>query len=178
MNKPSFGTALIVDDDRANRFILKKLLEQYNYRIVEASNGQEAIDQYHKEKPNIIFMDVIMPIMDGYDATILIKAAAGSNFVPVIFLTVMSDEKSITKCIEVGGDDFMVKPYDPFLLNTKIQAMHRITTLNQKIQGMYHMINREQEIAETFLVNAIRGQNVESAFLKTSIPTDIVYLYL
>jgi CheY-like chemotaxis protein len=173
MNKSSFGTALIVDDDQANRFILKILLEQYDYRIVEANNGQEAIDQYHKEKPNIIFMDVIMPIMDGYDATIQIKAAAGSNFVPVIFLTVMSDEKSIAKCIEVGGDDFMVKPYDPFLLNTKIQAMHRITTLNRKIQGMYSMINREQEIAETFLVNAIQGQNVESAFLKTSIrPAD------
>ncbi len=106
MNKPSFGTALIVDDDQANRFILKILLEQYDYRIVEANNGQEAIDQYHKEKPNIIFMDVIMPIMDGYDATIQIKAAAGSNFVPVIFLTVMSDEKSIAKwsaCGACGG---------------------------------------------------------------------------
>jgi CheY-like chemotaxis protein len=49
MNKSSFGTALIVDDDQANRFILKILLEQYDYRIVEANNGQEAIDQYHKE---------------------------------------------------------------------------------------------------------------------------------
>ncbi len=173
MNKPSFGTALIVDDDQANRFILKILLEQYDYRIVEASNGQEAIDQYHKEKPNIIFMDAIMPVMNGYDATIQIKAAAGSNFVPVIFLTAMSDEESIAKCIEVGGDDFMIKPYDPFLLRTKIQVMHRIASLNRKVQGMYSMMNREQEIAEAFLVNAIQGQNVESVYLKTSIrPAD------
>jgi CheY-like chemotaxis protein len=173
MNKPSFGTALIVDDDQANRFILKILLEQYDYRIVEASNGQEAIDQYHKEKPNIIFMDAIMPVMNGYDATIQIKAAAGSNFLPVIFLTAMSDEESIAKCIEVGGDDFMIKPYDPFLLRTKIQVMHRIASLNRKVQGMYSMMNREQEIAEAFLVNAIQGQNVESVYLKTSIrPAD------
>ncbi|MFT4606819.1 MAG: CheY-like chemotaxis protein [Urechidicola sp.] len=173
MNNTSLGTALIVDDDRSNRFILKTLLKQYDYRIVEANNGQEAIDQYHKEKPDIIFMDVIMPIMDGYVATTQIKAAAGSNFVPVIFLTAMSDEKSITKCIEVGGDDFMVKPYDPFLLKTKIQAMHRIATLNRKVQGMYSMINREQELAEAFFINAIQGQNVKSDFLKTSIrPAD------
>lgn len=173
MNIQSLGTALIVDDDRTNRFILKTLLKQYNYRILEASNGQEAIDQYLKEKPDIIFMDVIMPIVDGYEATTQIKAAAGSNFVPVIFLTAMSDEKSITQCIEVGGDDFMVKPYDPFLLRTKIQAMQRITTLNRKMQGMYSMIHREQEIAEAVFVNAVQGQNVKNAFLKSSIrPAD------
>jgi serine phosphatase RsbU (regulator of sigma subunit) len=173
MNNPSLGTALIVDDDRTNRFVLKSLLKQYDYRIVEASNGQEAIDQYHKEKPDIIFMDVIMPIVDGYEATTQIKAAAGSNFVPVIFLTAMSDEKSITRCIEVGGDDFMVKPYNPFLLKTKIKAMQRITILNRKVQGMYSLIHREQEIAETVFVNAIQGQNIKSAFLKNSIrPAD------
>lgn len=173
MNKPLLATALIVDGDRTNRFVLKSLLKQYDYQIIEASNGQEAIDQYHKERPDIIFMDVVMPVMDGYEATTQIKAAAGSNFVPIIFLTAMSDEKSITKCIEVGGDDFMVKPYDPFLLKTKIQAMQRITTLNRKMQSMYSLIHREQEIAEAFFVNAIQGQNVKSAFLKTTIrPAD------
>lgn len=173
MKNPSFGTALIVDDDRTNRFILKSLLKQYDYQIIEACNGQEAIDQYLKEKPDIIFMDVIMPVVDGYEATLQIKAAAGSDFVPVIFLTAMSDEKSITKCIDVGGDDFMVKPYDPFLLKTKIQAMHRITTLNRKVQGMYSMIHREQEIAESVFVNAIQGQNIKNPFLKSTIrPAD------
>lgn len=173
MNNSSLGTALIVDDDRTNRFILKALLKQYDYRIVEACNGQEAINLYHSEKPDIIFMDVIMPVVDGYEATTQIKAAAGSNFVPVIFLTAMSDEQSISKCIEVGGDDFMVKPYDPFLLKTKIQAMHRITELNRKVQGMYSMIHREQEIAEAVFVNAIQGQNIKNPFLKSSIrPAD------
>jgi CheY-like chemotaxis protein len=173
MNKPSLGTALIVDDDQTNRFILKTLLKQFGYRTVEASNGQEAIDQFHTEKPDVIFMDVMMPIMDGYEATTQIKAASGSDFVPIIFLTAMSDDESITKCIEVGGDDFMVKPYDPLLLKTKIQAMHRITTLNHKVQSMYSMIRREQEIAETVFTNTIQGQNIKNDFLKTAIrPAD------
>ena len=173
MKSSSFGTALIVDQDQTNRLKLKWLLKQYNYRIVEASNGQKAIDQYHLEKPDIIFMDVVMPVIDGYEATLQIKAAAGSNFVPVIFVTAMSDEKTITKCIDVGGDDFIAKPYDPFLLKTKIQAMHRITALNRKIQGMYSMIHREQEIAESVFVNAIQGQNIKNSFLKSSIrPAD------
>lgn len=169
MKTPLFSTALIVDDDHVNRLILKRLLKETDFRIVEASNGQEAIDQYHLEKPDIIFMDVIMPSVDGYEATLQIKAAAGSNFIPVIFLTAMSDEKTITKCIDVGGDDFMVKPYDPILLKAKIQAMQRITALNRKVQGMYSMIHREQEIAESVFVNAIQGQNIKNPFLKSTI---------
>jgi len=173
MNNPLLNTALIVDDNLSNRFVLKSLLKIYDYRIVEATNGQEAIDQFHKEKPDIIFMDVLMPVMDGYEATSRIKAAAGSNFVPIIFLTAMCDEKSISKCIAVGGDDFMVKPYNPFLLRTKIRAMQRIITLNRKVQRMYSVIHREQEIAEKFFVNAIQRHNIKNPLLKTLIrPAD------
>ena len=57
-------------------------------------------------------MDVMMPLLDGYEATRQIKAASANRFVPVIFLTAMSDEEALAQCIEAGGDDFLVKPYD------------------------------------------------------------------
>ncbi|MCP4188325.1 MAG: SpoIIE family protein phosphatase [Gammaproteobacteria bacterium] len=169
MNNSNPGKALIVDDEITNRVILKSLLKKQGYETIEAANGQEAIDLFRSGNPDIIFMDVMMPVVDGYEATRQIKAETGNRFVPIIFLTAMTDEESLGLCIEAGGDDFMVKPYDNFILRTKIHAMQRIATLNQEVQGMYSMIHREQEIAESVFVNAIQGTNISNPHIRSRI---------
>ncbi len=148
MSDSFLGKAQIVDDEITDRRTLKALLTKLNYETVEATNGQEAIDLFKLEQPTIVFMDIMMPKVDGYEATRQIKAAAGNRFIPVIFLTAFTDQESLNQCIEAGGDDFLIKPYDPFNLQSKIQTMLRISLLHQKLQGMYSRINREQEIAE------------------------------
>ena len=75
MSNISPGKALIVDDEKTNRLILKSLLTKQGYQTIEAVNGQEAVDLFKTESPSIIFMDVMMPILDGYEATRQIKAA-------------------------------------------------------------------------------------------------------
>jgi CheY-like chemotaxis protein/anti-sigma regulatory factor (Ser/Thr protein kinase) len=169
MTTQDLGTALIVDDEMTNRLILKSLLRKQGYATIEAVNGQEAIDMFMSEQPSIIFMDVMMPEMDGYEATQKIKAEAGNYFIPIIFLTAMTDEESLSRCIEAGGDDFLVKPYDKFILQTKIRAMQRIASLNKEIQGMYSMIHREQEIAEAVFINAIQGTNIVNSNINSQI---------
>ncbi|NNE64199.1 MAG: fused response regulator/phosphatase, partial [Gammaproteobacteria bacterium] len=169
MTTPNPGTALIVDDELTNRLILKSLVKKQGYDTIEAVNGQEAIDLFRSESPSIIFMDVMMPEVDGYEATMQIKAETGNRFVPIIFLTAMTDEESLNRCIEAGGDDFMVKPYDKFILQTKIRAMQRITALNKEIEGMYSMIHREQEIAESVFINAIQGTNISNPNINATI---------
>jgi serine phosphatase RsbU (regulator of sigma subunit) len=154
--------ALIVDDELTNRIILRSLLKKQGYETVEAENGQQAVELYRQSSPSMVFMDVMMPIMDGYEATRIIKREAGNLFVPVIFLTAMTDEEALQECIDAGGDDFLVKPYDKFLLQSKIQAMERIAHLNQEVQGMYSLIHREQEIAEQIFVNAVQKNNIEN----------------
>ncbi|MEM7563184.1 MAG: fused response regulator/phosphatase, partial [Pseudomonadota bacterium] len=166
MNKDTIGKALIVDDEKTNRLILKSLLSKQGYETIEAVNGQEAVDLFTSERPNMIFMDVMMPILDGYEATRQIKAASGNQFVPVIFLTAMSDEEALAQCIEAGGDDFLVKPYDKVILQSKIRSMQRIALLNQEVQGMYSMIHREQEIAESVFLNAIQSSNIQNPYLR------------
>lgn len=148
--------ALIVDDELTNRLILRSLLKKQGYDTLEAEDGQQAVDMFHAHSPDMVFMDVIMPVMDGYEATRIIKKDAGNHFIPVIFLTAMSDEDSLQACIDAGGDDFLIKPYDKFLLQSKIQAMERIASLNQKLRGMYSLIHREQEIAESVFNNALQ----------------------
>ncbi|MDH3217984.1 MAG: SpoIIE family protein phosphatase [Gammaproteobacteria bacterium] len=166
MTSSSPGKALIVDDEKTNRLILKSLLVKQGYQTIEAVNGEEAVDLFHQEHPSIIFMDVMMPVLDGYEATRQIKAASANHFVPVIFLTAMSDEEALAQCIEAGGDDFLVKPYDRLILQSKIRSMQRIAALNREVQGMYSMIHREQEIAESVFVNAIQSSNIENQYIK------------
>ncbi len=170
MNSSSLSLkALIVDDEMTNRLILRSLLKKQGYETIEAENGQQAIELFRSDHPDMIFMDVMMPVMDGYEATRVIKREAGNHFIPVIFLTAMTDEESLQACIDVGGDDFLIKPYDKFLLQSKVQAMERIARLNQEVQGMYSLIHREQEIAEQVFINAVQKGNIDNPNLKTII---------
>jgi len=162
-------TALIVDDEMTNRLILRSLLKKQGYQTIEAENGQQAVDLFRSEQPNMVFMDVMMPVMDGYEATRIIKRETANHFIPIIFLTAMTDEESLQACIDVGGDDFLIKPYDKFLLQSKIQAMERIARLNREVQGMYSLIHREQEIAEQVFVNAVQKGNIDNPNLKNII---------
>jgi len=169
MNNSSPGKALIVDDERTYRLLLKALLVKLGYTIVEAENGQQAVERFQLENPSIVFMDVMMPVLDGYQATRQIKALAGTRFVPVIFLTAISDESALAHCIEAGGDDFLVKPYDRVILQSKIRSLQRIAALNREVQGMYSMIHREQEIAESVFVNAIQSSNIDNPRLRQTV---------
>lgn len=81
------GKALIVEDEITNRLILKKLLQKHGYVVIEAENGRQAVSLFEEQQPDIVFMDVMMPEMDGYEATVQIKQRAGDSFVPIIFLT-------------------------------------------------------------------------------------------
>ena len=163
------GKALIVDDEKTYRLVLKTLLVKQGYQVIEAENGQQGVDLFQQENPNIVFMDVMMPVLDGYQATRQIKAASGNRFVPIIFLTSISDESALADCIEAGGDDFLTKPYDKIILQSKIRSMQRIAALNREVQGMYSMIHREQEIAESVFVNAIQSSNIDNPWLRQAV---------
>ena len=145
---------LIVDDDTTNRLVLTAYLKKDGYTVVSAENGQEAIDLFESEEPELILMDVMMPIMDGYEATKQIKALSGEKFIPIIFLTAMTDEKALSQCVEVGGDDFLTKPYNRIILKAKIDALERVSQLyntvyEQKRELITHQEHesKEQEVA-------------------------------
>src|SRR5487761_2641839 len=101
---------LVVDDDRGTRLLLKSFLVRGGYVVVEAENGEEALQVFQLDPPDIILMDVSMPVMTGYEAATLIKNNFAKRFVPIIFLTGHSDNESLVKCVESGGDDFLTKP--------------------------------------------------------------------
>ena len=163
------GKALIIDDEESSRLYLQGLLEELNYVAITAVGGREGIELFKTEQPNIIFMDVRMPGIDGYEAARVIKAESGSRFIPIIFVTAFADEKSLSDCILAGGDDILIKPFDEFIFRSRVQLIHRVSSLNNQLQGMYSMLHREQEIAESFYSNAIQSTNIKNRFIKSNI---------
>lgn len=161
----SKGLALVVDDLPANRKVLEALLKVEGFRTVAAEDGAQAVQQYMEHQPDIVFMDVMMPVMDGYEATARIKAMAKSVFVPVIFLTAMSEGEALVKCIEAGGDEFLGKPFKQEILSAKIKAMMRIRDLSLKVAEQNEWLVKEQVIAEQIYNRAVTGDNIATKYI-------------
>ena len=158
---------LVVDDDLTNRMVLCALLKESGYKSIVAENGQEAVNIVNDNHIDIILLDVMMPVMDGYQAAKTIKSRQ-TNFIPIIFLTAMTDETALAKCIDSGGDDFLTKPFNHTLLNAKIDSMLRIARLykniaDQNIEIKEKNLQVEQEMVvtkklfEKIIHNDLRG---------------------
>jgi two-component system cell cycle response regulator DivK len=114
-------TILVVEDQEDNRQILRDLLGASDYEMVEAENGQEAIDAVAKKKPDLILMDIQLPVMDGYEATRRIKANPDWKSIPIIVVTSYALSGDAEKARAAGCDDYVTKPYSPRQLLAKIR---------------------------------------------------------
>ncbi len=132
---------LVTDDDRSSRMLLNAYLKRSGHTIVEATNGKEAVDVFDHENPDLILMDVTMPVMTGYEAATIIKQKSGDRFVPIIFLTGLNDDDSLVKCVTSGGDDFLNKPFNGVLLGAKVEAMQRIRKMHQDLTAANQKLN-------------------------------------
>ncbi|MBF0119441.1 MAG: response regulator [Desulfobacterales bacterium] len=123
---------LLVDDNEFVILLYKGILN--DYECIVASNGLEAIEIFDKEQPDLVIMDIAMPIMDGFEATRLIKQRYPNKFVPIIVVTSSTDDETMYKSIECGADDFMTKPISRNAFKIKIKAINRIRTLSNDLQ--------------------------------------------
>lgn len=138
--------ALVVDDDPVNRKLLQAILTKEGYTVVAAENGQEAVQMFIAEPSDIVLMDIMMPVMNGYQAARQIKDVSTDKFTPIIFLTAITDEEALSKCVESGGDDFLTKPYNRIILRAKISALERIRSL-------YETLNQQKDELELYRLN-------------------------
>lgn len=131
---------LIVEDDRLSRTELTAILRKMGHEVIPAHNGSEALELFSRESPALIFMDVLMPVMDGNVCAEQIKKQCGQKFVPIIFLTSITDEEELARCVQSGGDDFLSKPYNHVLIGAKIEAMQRIRALHERTVAQAHAL--------------------------------------
>ena len=114
---------LLVEDNEMNRDMLSRRLIRRGYEVVFAVDGQQGVDMAHSEKPDIILMDMSLPVMDGWEATRRVKSDAASRGVPVIGLTAHAMSGDREKAIEAGCDDYDTKPVELDRLIEKIERV-------------------------------------------------------
>ena len=112
---------LVVEDQEDNRQILRDLLGNAGYEIIEAENGEEALAAVAKQRPDLILMDIQLPLMDGYEATRRIKADPALKSIPIIVVTSYALSGDENKARAAGCDAYVTKPYSPRQLLAKVK---------------------------------------------------------
>ncbi len=127
-------TILIVDDNSNNVKIIAITLRAFNYKLVIATNGQSAIEMVEKTRPDLVLMDVMMPGMDGYETCEKIKAKKDNENIPVIFLTALSEKANIIRGFEVGGVDYITKPFNKEELISRVKTHLELKFTRDELQ--------------------------------------------
>jgi len=112
---------LVVEDQVDNRQILRDLLGNAGYDLVEAENGQEALAAVARQRPDLILMDIQLPVMDGYEATRRLKSDPSTKSIPIIVVTSYALSGDETKARAAGCDDYVTKPFSPRQLLAKVR---------------------------------------------------------
>lgn len=133
--EPQRGLVLVVDDSATNRDILTRRLQRAGHQSVAVENGRQALDTLRTQPFDLVLLDVMMPEMDGYQVLQQIKADPAAQDIPVIMISALDELDSVVRCITLGAADYLLKPFNPVLLNARIGAC-----LEQK-----HL--RDQEVA-------------------------------
>ncbi|WP_095051761.1 fused response regulator/phosphatase [Pseudomonas sp. Irchel s3b2] len=138
-------TILIAEDSAADRLLLSTIVRRQGHEVLTAGNGAEAVEVFRSQRPHLVLMDAMMPVMDGFEAAQQIKALAGETLVPIIFLTSLTESEALARCLEAGGDDFLAKPYNQVILAAKIKAMDRLRRLQATVLEQRDLIARHHD---------------------------------
>ncbi len=116
------ATILIADDDGISRKLLRRLLEQEGHTVRAAAHGREALELFAEEASDVVLLDIVMPELDGISVLEELKATPGAEHVPVIMISAVDETESVVRCIEIGADDYLPKPFNPVILRARINA--------------------------------------------------------
>jgi phosphoserine phosphatase RsbU/P len=158
MKKPKI---LIVDDEPFNVDYIEQELEDSDYETVSATNGQEALDIVETEAPDLVLLDIMMPVMDGFEVLSRLRTNKDTRDIPVIVISASNDLNSVVRGIKLGAEDYLPKPFEPTLLRARIASCLEKKQLRD-VQKLYlKSLEREFEI----------GRDIQRGFLPRDLPT-------
>jgi putative two-component system response regulator len=131
---------LAVDDNEQNLQLLEEYLSTWGYDVMLARDGREALQRYPGINPSVIVLDVMMPVMDGYEACACIKGEPVGRTIPILMLTALTGTEDKIKALECGADDFLNKPINKDELRTRIRSLVRIRNLRKELDSSENII--------------------------------------
>ncbi len=140
---------LVVDDDVMNLKVLRNLLEHHGFEVATAENGRAALTRLQQEAFDLVLLDITMPEMDGFTVLQTLKADARLRELPVILISGLEDMDSIARCIEIGADDYLPKPFKAVLLRARIRSCLEKKQLRELEQATYAaLVESQKHLAE------------------------------
>src|SRR5437763_4510489 len=134
------SSLLVVDDNSMNRIMLSRYITKLGYQATLAENGRQALDKLQGEPFDLVLLDVQMPEMDGYEVLEHLKADPRLRDIPVIMISAVEELESTVKCIELGAQDYLPKPFNPVLLRARLTAcLERKRLRDQEIDYLYQV---------------------------------------
>ncbi len=139
---------LVVDDDAGGRRLTRATLNKAGFKVIEAADGQQALDALRVQMPDMVLMDVSMPVMDGFTACAELRRLPGGSRVPVVMMTGLDDVESIEHAFEVGATDFITKPINWAILPHRVRYMLRASLAINKLNQSQRRLSNAQRIGE------------------------------
>lgn len=158
MNTPP--RILIVDDEPFNVDYLEQELSDFGYELLTATNGEEALEKIRTASPDLVLLDIMMPIMDGFAVLDHAKADTTTRDIPIIIISANNDLQSVVKGLKKGAEDYLPKPFEPTILFARITASLDRKRLRDQEQLYLQSLQREMNIA----------RNIQKEFLPEDIP--------
>ncbi|MBN8656531.1 MAG: SpoIIE family protein phosphatase [Anaerolineae bacterium] len=169
MNNPP--RILIVDDEPFNVDYLEQELADFEYELLTAVNGEDALKKINADSPDLVLLDIMMPVMDGFSVLEQTKSNPVTRGIPVIIISANNDLKSVVKGIQMGADDYLPKPFEPTILHARINAsLERKRLRDQEqlyLQSLENELNIARDIQKEFLpeeLPQITGWQISSYF--------------
>lgn len=150
------GRILVVDDHAENRTVLVRRLERQGHQTAEAENGQHALDLLAASAFDLVLLDILMPGMDGTAVLAHIKADPQLRHLPVIMISALDEIDSVVRCIEMGAEDYLPKPFNPIVLRARIGASLEKKSFRDQEQTYLHRIEKTQKRLSDELSEAAR----------------------
>jgi len=161
---------LIVDDEPYNVDYLVQELEDLDYRIITAGNGMQALDLVKSEQPDLVLLDIMMPIMDGFAVLGELKTDPLLRHIPVIVISAVNDLGSVVKGIKLGAEDYLSKPFEPTLLHARITASLEKKSLRDQQRRLLHTFASDA-VADQLMANgfSLGGKKLNASIMFTDI---------
>lgn len=167
---------LAVDDTRANLVLLQAMLKRSGHEVVTAENGEDAIEVFSETYPDLVLMDVMMPGMDGFEAAQKLQEMSAPRWVPIIFISAAATEEYYIKGHQSGGADYLFKPINQVILNTKIESIKRIVDMqntlhsqNTSLQEYVEKDEEERRISRHIMEHMAESKGLEDPLISSMI---------
>lgn len=142
---PATPKILVVDDNPQNRALAQATLEDEDYVVLLAENGEKALELLEAEQPDCILLDVRMPNMDGFEVCARIRARPSGSDIPIVFLTALRDVDTFDRALRAGADDFLTKPVQPTELLVRVRAALKLRRMGAELREHYSLVRSQRD---------------------------------